>query len=239
MHALDQCSSYQHYEIAQGSLSISSDIVIFLVAGPILIAVRLPIRQKVILLLLFGLGLFDIVAAVLTKIFCLVPWLISYQYMNWYFREATIAMLVTNLPLIWSLLRDMFPGLKKWVNGDDVTYKPRTWPQNSSSAKRSKDLELQSHSEQGWSEDNNKGTASATVSASREHIVPGAAMSTVEEEDLEKGRHSHGHIHVQRDVTLEVENASRLDPAYPVWDWNGNPNHVSATEVIAGPSLAK
>jgi hypothetical protein len=54
-----------------------------------------------------------IVAAILNKVYCLVPSLISYVYMNWYFREATVAILVTNLPLIWSLLRDVFPALKR------------------------------------------------------------------------------------------------------------------------------
>ena len=33
--------------------------------------------------------------------------------MNWYFREATVAVYVTTLPGIWVLLRDMFPKLQK------------------------------------------------------------------------------------------------------------------------------
>lgn len=86
-----------------------------LVAIPLLVSVRLPLKQKLILVLLFGMGIFVIVAAILTKVYCLVPSLISYVYMNWYFREATVAMLVTNLPLVWSLLRDIFPALKSWT----------------------------------------------------------------------------------------------------------------------------
>jgi hypothetical protein len=229
-----QCSSYQHYEIAQGTLSISSDILILLVAMPILIAVRLPKRQKIILLLLFGLGLFDIVAAILTKVYCLVPALISYQYMNWYFREATIAMLVTNLPLMWSLVRDVFPGLKRWVNGDDGSYKPQSWPRETSSARRSrqsKDMNLHSFGETEWAEDS-KEMGSTTVSASREHIVHNAPASSGSEEDVEKGRKCT--IHVQNDVTLEVETAQHADGAYPVWDWNGNRDHVSATDIAGG-----
>lgn len=42
-------------------------------------------------------------------IYCLVPSLISYVYMNWYFREATVAVYVTTLPGIWVLLQDTFP----------------------------------------------------------------------------------------------------------------------------------
>ncbi|RAO67939.1 uncharacterized protein BHQ10_003951 [Talaromyces amestolkiae] len=113
-----QCSSYQHYEIVQACFSITADIFMLLVAIPLLVKIQLPLRQKLILLLLFGMGVFVIVAAILTKIYCLVPSLISYVYMNWYFREASVGMLVTNLPLIWSLLRDIFPNiLNSWTGG--------------------------------------------------------------------------------------------------------------------------
>ncbi|KAB8069902.1 hypothetical protein BDV29DRAFT_43149 [Aspergillus leporis] len=112
-----QCSSYQYYEIIQGCISVSADIFMLLIGLPLLLQVRVPLKQKLILVVIFGMGIFVIVAAVLTKVYCLVPSLISYVYMNWYFREATVAILVTNLPLIWSLLRDVFPALKSWTGG--------------------------------------------------------------------------------------------------------------------------
>jgi hypothetical protein len=86
-----------------------------LVAMPLLIAVHLPLRQKLVLVGIFGLGIFVIIAAFLTKVYCLAPSLISYVYMNWYFREATVSMLVVNLPLTWHLLRTMFPSLRSWL----------------------------------------------------------------------------------------------------------------------------
>ncbi|CAI7599616.1 unnamed protein product [Penicillium glandicola] len=112
-----QCSSYQYYEVVQGCISISADVFMLLIAIPMLVQVRVPLKQKMILMILFGMGIFVIVAAVLNKVYCLVPALISYVYMNWYFREATVAILVTNLPLVWSLLRDVFPALKSWTGG--------------------------------------------------------------------------------------------------------------------------
>jgi len=201
---------------------------------PILLTVRLPPRQKIILLLLFGLGIFVIIAAILTKIYCLVPALISYQYMNWYFREATVAMLVTNLPLTWSLLRDIFPGLKKWFNGDDSRFTPNTWPKNiSSSAKRSRDVDLLSLTEQEWTE-LEKNTRATTISTSREGIAQDAASIAREEEEERAETMTQGRIHVKSDVTLDVEKARVLDTSYPVWDWNGNRDHVNATEVAGG-----
>lgn len=111
-----QCASYQHYEIVEGIFTITSDIAIMLVGMPVLISVRLPRRQKVALLVLFGLGIFAIISAVLTKVYCLVPELISYVYMRWYYREATVMMLVVNMPLTWSLVGSMFPRLRSWFS---------------------------------------------------------------------------------------------------------------------------
>lgn len=232
-----QCSSYQHYEIAQGVLSISSDILILLIAMPILVAVRLPRRQKVILLLLFGLGIFEIIAALLTKVYCLVPALISYQYMNWYFREATIAMLVTNLPLMWSLVRDMSPGIRRWVNNTDGSYQPHSWPKDTSSIRRSRqsrDINLISYrtGEAAWSE-NRKETPLTTVSTSTEHVISKPLITLNNSaDDVEKRKK--GIIHVQNEVTLEIENSRMRNDEYPVWDWNGNRDHVSATDIAGG-----
>lgn len=86
-------------------------MAILAIGIPILVQVRLPIQQKAILLVIFGMGFFVIIAAILTKVYCLVPALISYVYMNWYFREASVAMYVTNLPAIWPLFREVFPNL--------------------------------------------------------------------------------------------------------------------------------
>lgn len=219
-----QCSSYQHYEIAQGVLSITSDILILIVAMPILIAVRLPKRQKIILLLLFGMGLFIIVSALLTKIYCLVPSLISYKYMNWYFREATIAILVTNIPLMWSLIRDFLPGLKRWINYSTDSYEPQSWFKDTISGRRSRvprDLALRTVED----------TTTAT-STSREHINPASSpLQTIDEEFEKTGK---GTIHVQQDVILDVENARHGGRSYPVWDWNGNRDHASAADIAGG-----
>ncbi|MCJ1467499.1 hypothetical protein MMC07_006124 [Pseudocyphellaria aurata] len=109
-----QCASYQHYEITESLFNTSSDIMMLVIAIPLLISIRLPVQQKVVLLIIFGMGVFVIVSAILTKIYCLVPSLVTYVYLKWYFREASVSVYVTNLPALWSLLRDIFPHLKSW-----------------------------------------------------------------------------------------------------------------------------
>jgi hypothetical protein len=144
-----QCSSYQHYEIIQGCFSITADMFMLAVAIPLLLRIRLPTKQKLILVVLFGMGIFVIVSAILTKVYCLVPNLISYVYMNWYFREATVAILVTNLPLVWSLLRDVFPGiLRSWTGGSKKAsdrYYPSTPWSNTNKSRGSRGFGAASH----------------------------------------------------------------------------------------------
>jgi hypothetical protein len=97
--------------------NISTDILILAVGIPPIIKARLTFQQKLALVIVFGMGSFVIVAAIMRAIYCLVPYLISYVYMNWYFREATVAVYVTTMPGIWVLLRDMFPKLQKLSSG--------------------------------------------------------------------------------------------------------------------------
>ncbi|KAL5348581.1 hypothetical protein ACLOAV_005998 [Pseudogymnoascus australis] len=147
-----QCSTYQFFEIINGSLSIPGDMAILAIGIPILVQVRLPIQQKAILLLIFGMGFFVIVAAVLTKVYCLVPNLISYVYMNWYFREASVAMYVTNLPAIWPLFREVFPhlnlsGSRAKNTGGGTSGGTRPWAHSGSRARiNSKDFDMKEFS---------------------------------------------------------------------------------------------
>lgn len=83
---------------------------------PLIIRMRLPWRQKIVLIIVFSLGVFVIIAALMTKIFNLTD-VYSPNYMLWYVREASVAVYVSNLPMIWPLLRKWFPCLRKLTPG--------------------------------------------------------------------------------------------------------------------------
>jgi hypothetical protein len=83
---------------------------------PLFMTLRLPWRQKLSLMCVFGLGTFVIVAALLNKIFNLTD-VYSTVYMLWYVREASTAVYVSNIPLIWPLLREWFPYLRHLTPG--------------------------------------------------------------------------------------------------------------------------
>lgn len=87
--------------------------MILAIGIPPVMKARLSVQQKMVLGVIFGMGTFVIVAAILRAIYCLVPSLVSYVYMNWYFREASVAVYVTILPGLWVFFREIFPVLSK------------------------------------------------------------------------------------------------------------------------------
>lgn len=213
-----QCFSYQYYEIIQGCISISADIFMLIIAIPMLVQVRVPLKQKMILTILFGMGIFVIVAAVLNKVYCLVPSLISYVYMNWYFREATVAILVTNLPLVWSLLRDVFPALKSWTGGSKRgtdRYKSGPWtskggsnlhPYGPPSHARSGDFGMQEF----------EGTTTITPTK-----ATASDASITEDRDASSDDGSARALRIRQDITVTVQRDSRPE------DFDANSSRIT------------
>lgn len=193
-----QCATYQHYEITQSIFNTSSDIMMLIIAIPLLLSVRLPLQQKAVLLVVFGMGAFVIVAAILTKIYCLVPGLISYVYLNWYFREASVSLYVTNLPALWTLVRDVFPQLKSWgFETKKSSGSGRHWPV--SGGERRKHRNLKSFPMQTFSRLGSKGgNMHRSVSQSQERI-----HETDEFREQQNGKPQP--LEIQRDVTFMVE----------------------------------
>jgi hypothetical protein len=116
-----QCWSYFNFEVVEGTLNVSADVVVLVIALPLLVKLSMPIQQKMILMGVFGMGVFVIIAALLTKVYSLDPSLTSYSYLNWYFREASVSLYVTNLPALWALARECCPALK------NLGYSSQSW----------------------------------------------------------------------------------------------------------------
>ncbi|KAI8631522.1 hypothetical protein F5Y19DRAFT_473195 [Xylariaceae sp. FL1651] len=102
-----QCSAATHHLITNAVLNISSDILIILIPIPIFLKSNIPTRKKAILCTIFALGLFTIGAAVANKYYSFAqPFGTSWTY--WYIRESSTALIVSNLPCVWTLLRFAF-----------------------------------------------------------------------------------------------------------------------------------
>jgi len=77
---------------------------------PLLVTLNMPWKKKVVLVVIL-----QIIAAILTKVFNLSD-IYSPVYMLWYTRESSVAIYVANLPMIWSLLLEIFPPLRSATN---------------------------------------------------------------------------------------------------------------------------
>ncbi|TLD17415.1 uncharacterized protein PgNI_01032 [Pyricularia grisea] len=104
------CATFEHYEVVQGVLNITSDFLMLCVPIPLVIRVHMPWRQKAMLLVVFSTGKFVIIAAILTKYEDLTTdW--NPQYIIWYIVETSAAVYVANMPIIWPLLLQWGHGL--------------------------------------------------------------------------------------------------------------------------------
>ncbi|EOA86357.1 uncharacterized protein SETTUDRAFT_109769, partial [Exserohilum turcica Et28A] len=108
----EQCATLQTYAIVQSIFNISSDLLLIAIPIPVIMSLSLPPKQKIGLVVLFSMGTFVILAAILTKVYNLSD-IYSYRYMLWYTREASVAVYVANFPGIWPLLRENMRCLRE------------------------------------------------------------------------------------------------------------------------------
>ncbi|KAL8722867.1 MAG: hypothetical protein Q9225_000700 [Loekoesia sp. 1 TL-2023] len=210
-----QCWAYWNYEVVEGCFNVSADLALLIVGMPLLFKAQIPIQQKLILLTVFGMGMFVIAAALLCKVYGLYPPLISYSYLNWFYREASVSVYVTNIPVIYSLLRETFPALARWGYN---TNKGSATRSNGNGRIRTgtKDIGMKPFNRLGSTTDDME---DSLKSQSQEHIIqykdPGALKihkdvtfsvqkEGSDEEDVEAGRlprHDPGHSHSTTYVT--------------------------------------
>ncbi|KAI9736412.1 MAG: hypothetical protein M1818_006146 [Claussenomyces sp. TS43310] len=102
----DQCAFYRKYSIPQGVFNISSDILMLGIPIPLVITSKMAVRQKVAATAALSMGLFVVLASILSKTFALQARnLDNIVYAFWYLREASVAMLVANIIVLWPWLR--------------------------------------------------------------------------------------------------------------------------------------
>lgn len=102
-----QCNTLVHHRIVKAVFNISSDLVMLSIGLQMLIRSKLPWKRKLILCVIFSLGIFVIAAAALNSYYSFAhPYEDTWMY--WYIREASTAIIVANMPFTWTLLREMF-----------------------------------------------------------------------------------------------------------------------------------
>lgn len=102
-----QCSAATNHLITNAVFNISSDVAVLCVTLPLFARSHLPFSRKASLCVIFSLGIFTIISAVLNKYYSFAnPFSDNWTY--WYLREASTAVLVANLPFLWGVLKGVF-----------------------------------------------------------------------------------------------------------------------------------
>ncbi|KAL5116957.1 hypothetical protein ACEQ8H_005175 [Pleosporales sp. CAS-2024a] len=108
----EQCNAATNHLITNAVFNMSSDLLILSIPIPVLFRVRLPKKNKAILIAVFMIGAFNIVAAVLNKYYSFTnPF--GTEWTIWYLRESYTAIFCANLPLIYPLIQRVF-HLRNW-----------------------------------------------------------------------------------------------------------------------------
>ncbi|KAL4944824.1 hypothetical protein BDV06DRAFT_232415 [Aspergillus oleicola] len=100
-------SQYWAVPVDNPQQSSTFDACMLVIPVPLLKGALMPIRKKILLISVLGLGVFVMIAAILNKYFNFAsPDTTIYQL--WYIREASTAIYVANLMCWWPLLRKIF-----------------------------------------------------------------------------------------------------------------------------------
>ncbi|KAF2739352.1 hypothetical protein EJ04DRAFT_357927 [Polyplosphaeria fusca] len=132
-----QCSAATNHLITNAVLNISSDVMIIIIPMPLLFKVKIPTKNKAILMGVFLIGTFTIVAAALNKYYSFTnPF--GQEWTIWYLRESYTAILCANLPLTWPVLQRIF-NLSSWSHNSYGTgqYPSQSRGRNTASVFRS------------------------------------------------------------------------------------------------------
>ncbi|KAF2711949.1 hypothetical protein K504DRAFT_521231 [Pleomassaria siparia CBS 279.74] len=102
-----QCAAAQNHLLTNLVFNVTSNIILILLPMPILFGARLPLKRKMGLIVVFLMGFFSIMSAIVNKVFALThPY--GNEWTTWYIRETYMAILCANLPLIYPLIRRAF-----------------------------------------------------------------------------------------------------------------------------------
>ena len=123
-----ECPTALHHLIMNLSFNLSSDLMLISIPLFLLLKTHMDLKRKILLVFPFSLGVLTMVCAILSKHLSFTnPF--SGNWVFWYCREASTAMIVTNMPYSWILIRRAF-GLKSFFRHSgpdtDLQYDPMT-----------------------------------------------------------------------------------------------------------------
>lgn len=102
-----RCATQIPHLIVNLTFNLTSDLLIIFIPLPMFIRAHLETKKKLLLVFPFSLGFFTMLCAILSKHLSFTePF--SSEWLFWYTREASTAMIVSNMPYSWAIVRRIF-----------------------------------------------------------------------------------------------------------------------------------
>ncbi|KAF2152344.1 hypothetical protein K461DRAFT_327886 [Myriangium duriaei CBS 260.36] len=106
----EQCATNSHHSITNAVFNLSTDVLLICIVLPIFLKTMMPLRKKLAICAVFGLGVFNIAAAIVNKYNAFANTL-GTEWTKWYVYECSTAIMVANLPFLYTLIRRIFGPL--------------------------------------------------------------------------------------------------------------------------------
>ncbi|KAK0704891.1 hypothetical protein B0H67DRAFT_613428 [Lasiosphaeris hirsuta] len=115
----EQCMSYHNHLITVTVFHVSSDLIMLCIPIPMIARTRLPLKRKLVLCGVFGLGVLVVLLAILNRYYNFtMPY--DLVFLVWYNGEGATAIIIANIPFCWALLRRMF-SLGAWKGTESAS----------------------------------------------------------------------------------------------------------------------
>ncbi|KAF6833244.1 UbiD family decarboxylase [Colletotrichum musicola] len=118
-----ECVTWTQYNILQLTLNLSTDLILLIIPVVMVSRLKMKLGKKILLCCLFSLGIFVMLAAILTKVTVFAN-SVQPVWFLWCVREVSTAMLVGNLalcmPIAGSCWTFFFPGSGSTAGADSA-----------------------------------------------------------------------------------------------------------------------
>jgi hypothetical protein len=120
-----QCANYFYYCIIQMVFNVSTDLLMLLIPIPFVLNARVPPAKRAMLVGVFSLGIFVVLASVLNKYFNFTMKNTTI-YMLWDIRETSTAIYVANIMCWWPLIKKIFGGSGSFLRSGSTSRRSKT-----------------------------------------------------------------------------------------------------------------
>ncbi|KAK0654977.1 hypothetical protein B0T16DRAFT_498311 [Cercophora newfieldiana] len=202
-----ECATFYKHMITATSFNISSDLMLLCIPIPIVVQSRIPLKRKLILCCVLGLGcfnaIFQILIAILNRYYNFSnPNDLVYTY--WYVAEMATAVYVGNIPLCWQFIAHVFK-MGTWASFGSEEHPAAPPPKNEPGTRRERKRFIHSMLPASLWSTNVGGHGETTIRGNGTAAAPTRISKTISEEAI---------MRVDEDHDIELATRQQRKPSW-------------------------